>query len=74
MRTNPKLFDALKRITQYQTLAQLRRSADRDYGVDYVDALERAYENIIQEAKIAVRGKKRPSPPSQGRSAESVKE
>lgn len=53
-------FDALKRITRYQTVEQLRRSSDRQYGLEFVEALEYAYENVIQEARDATKGKRRP--------------
>ena len=53
-------FDALKRIARYQTVEQLRRLAERQYGLESTEALEMAYENIIQEAKDATHGKRRP--------------
>lgn len=47
----------LKRIaTGYQTPEQLHRSAEPEYGIDSYEAIEYAYENIQQEAKIAVKG------------------
>ena len=47
----------LKRIaTEYQTPEQLRRNAEREYGIDAGEAIEYAYENIQQEAKRAVAG------------------
>lgn len=55
-------FDALKRIARgYQTPDQLRRYAERDYGVSYEEALEMAYENLQHEAKCAIKGKRRPN-------------
>jgi hypothetical protein len=51
-----KLHAALKRIAAYQTPAQIRRSADRDYGLHYEEALEMAYDNIQHEAKLAIKG------------------
>ena len=48
---------ALTRIAkEYQTPDQLRRNADRDYGLDASEAIEMAYENIQSEARAAVRG------------------
>ena len=45
----------LKRIaTGYMTPAQIQR--DKDSGLDYVEYLEYAYENIQAEAKIACKG------------------
>lgn len=48
---------ALRRIASgYQTPEQLRRSAERDYWLDYVEALEMAYDSIQGEARCAVHG------------------
>lgn len=56
-----RYFDALKRITRYMTVAQLRRRAGGDYGLEQSEALEYAYENVIEEARAAIRGRRRPS-------------
>lgn len=40
----------------YQAPEQLRRSSQIDYGLDYEECLEMAYENIQEEARRAVRG------------------
>lgn len=55
-----KLFDALKRITQYAPPEKLKRDAERMYGVDSGEAVEMAYENVLAEASRAVRGIRRP--------------
>lgn len=55
-----RYFDALKRITLYQSVERLRRSSQKDWGVGFEEALEYAYENVIQEAHNALRGKRRP--------------
>lgn len=56
-----RMFDALKRISQYQTPAQLERGSARDWGLDdWREAMEYAYENVLQEAKRAVKGMRRP--------------
>jgi hypothetical protein len=55
-----RYFDALKRITQYQSVESLRRYAERQYGLRPSEALEMAYENVIEEAKQAIKGKRRP--------------
>jgi hypothetical protein len=60
MENELRYFDALKRITKYQTPEQLRKHSMRDYALSYYEALEMAYENVIQEAKNAVLGKRRP--------------
>lgn len=59
--TNEQLYyDALKRITQYQSAERLLRSSEKDWGLSSSEALEYAYENIQQEAKNAIRNKRRP--------------
>lgn len=55
-----RFHQALKRIRQYMTPAQLRRAAEKQYGLDHAEALEMAYENVIEEAKAALRGYRRP--------------
>lgn len=40
----------------YQTPAQLKKNSQKQYGIDYVEALEMAYENIQNDAKFAVKG------------------
>lgn len=51
-----KLFDALKRIASYETPERLHRNADRAYGIDGAEAIEYAYENVLEEAKRATKG------------------
>lgn len=58
--TIARLYDALKRITQYDTPGRLRRSSEKDWGVDFEEAIEMAYENIQEEAKRAIKGVRRP--------------
>ena len=53
-------YDALKTIARkYQTTDKLRRHAGQ-YGLDHVEELEMAYENIQAAANDAIRGKRRP--------------
>jgi len=47
---------ALRRIAAYMTPAQLRRQSERKYGLTFEESLEMAYENVIGEAKAALRG------------------
>jgi hypothetical protein len=65
MNHEQRYFDALKRITVYMTFEQLRRRSEKLYGLKYEEALEYAYENVIEEARRAIRGARRPkdSPP-----------
>ena len=51
-----RLFDALKRIAAYDSPERLRRTSERDYGLDPDEAIEYAYENVISEAKHATKG------------------
>lgn len=65
---NPKhyaqMYAALERIKAYQSVARLRTHCARDWGViDPNEAIEYAYENVLQEAKNGLRGVRRPSPP-----------
>lgn len=56
-----RLYDALRRIAkEYMSPTQLRRSSQWLYGLEYDEALEVAYENIIAEARSALRGIRRP--------------
>lgn len=55
-----RFYVALKRITAYMTPAQLRRASEREYGLDHAEALEMAYENVIEEARSVLRGYRRP--------------
>lgn len=59
--TEQRLYDALKRIAQYESPAKLRRTAERSYGLSPDEAIEMAYENVIEEAKQAIKGVRRPS-------------
>jgi len=64
-----RLFDALKRIASYQTPDQLRRGSRKQYGLEAEEAIEYAYENVLEEAKRATKGLRRPpvevtAPPS----------
>lgn len=68
IRTNEqRYFDALKVIAKnYQTADQLRRRGGQ-YGLDAAEEIEMAYENMQQVAKDAIRGKRRPAVPPEGK-------
>jgi soluble cytochrome b562 len=51
-----KMRNALIEITKYQTPDKLRRDSEKDWGVQFEEALEMAYENIQTTAKYAVKG------------------
>ena len=53
------LAQALHRIRSYMTPEQLRKRCDREYGLQYEEALEMAYENVIGEAASALKGMRR---------------
>jgi len=55
-----RYFDALKRITKYMTVEQLRKRSEKEYGLDFTEALGYAYENVIDEARGAIFGRRRP--------------
>ena len=57
-----KLYDALKHITEYIPPAKLHRIAEKQYGLSGEEAIEMAYENVLQEARIAIKGMKVPIP------------
>ena len=54
-----RVLQTLKRIAKdYQTTDQLRRNSESQYGLEYEEALEMAYENIQVEARAETRGVK----------------
>jgi hypothetical protein len=55
-----RMYDALKRITIYMNPQALARQCERKYGLEYHEALEMAYENVLQEAREAILGMRRP--------------
>lgn len=55
-----RYYDALKIIAAYMDVDKLRNKSVKLYGVDYPEALEYAYENVLETAKAAIAGKKRP--------------
>jgi hypothetical protein len=61
MSNEQRYFDALKRIASYQSAERLLKKSWDDWGLDDgKEALEYAYENIREDAKRAVKGKRRP--------------
>jgi len=55
-----RYYDALKRITLYQSPDRMHRSSEKDWGLSFEETLEYAYENIQQDARRAIKGKRRP--------------
>ena len=66
-----RLYDALKRITKYMPPDRLRKCSEKEYGLGAEEAVDMAYENILTEAKNAIRGMRRPQ--SEKREAEGTK-
>ena len=57
-----QMYNALKRITMYESVKQLRRNSEDRYGLDAHEALEYAYENVVSEAHAGLRGVRMPKP------------
>lgn len=55
-----RFYETLKRIAAYMQPATLRRRCEREYGLEYGEALEGAYENVIWEAQAALKGYRKP--------------
>lgn len=55
-----RYYDALKRITCYMSPDQLRRQAEKKYGLSFEEALKYAYENVLNDARLAIKGRRRP--------------
>jgi hypothetical protein len=51
-----RLFDALIRIASYDPPGRLHQSSRREFGIDGAEAIEMAYENVIEKAKRATKG------------------
>ena len=47
------MLNALKKIKAYQSPEKLRKDSKRDWGLDFEEAIEMAYENIKNEANFA---------------------
>ncbi len=58
--TEARYFAVLKRIAAYDSPEKLRRHSQTWCGLDYLEALEMAYDNIRNEARMATKGKRRP--------------
>lgn len=56
-----RYYNALRRILSYQTIARLRKHSERDWGLSFGEALEMAYENVMEDARRALKGKRKPT-------------
>ncbi|WP_371422894.1 hypothetical protein [Tardiphaga sp.] len=54
-----QMFNALQRIKAYDPPERMRRHAENDWGCPASEAIEMAYENVIQEAKTGLKGVRR---------------
>ena len=61
-----RYFTALKKIGSYISPERLRASSEKAYGLTYEEALEMAYENVINEAKEAIYGRRTPKEKANG--------
>lgn len=52
------MLNALKKIKAYQSPAKLRKDSSKDWGLDFEEAIEMAYENIQNEAAVACKNVK----------------
>lgn len=50
-----KLVEAMRRISKYQDVDELRKSADEEYGIGADEAIQMAYENVLFEAHSALK-------------------
>ena len=61
MTREQQYFDALQRIAKhYCSAATILATADKRYGLEPSEALEMAYENLRDEARLAIKGHRRP--------------
>lgn len=51
-----RMWTALQRIIEYQDPETLRENSQKDWGLDFEEAIEMAYENIQEEARQGVQG------------------
>lgn len=51
-----RMYIALRRIAAYQSPEKLHRFSQKDWGLPGGEAIEMAYENVIQEAKSGLKG------------------
>jgi len=59
------MYRALKRITLYDSPERIKRNSLKAYGLLGAEAVEYAYENVLDEARAGLRGvriPKRPAP------------
>lgn len=60
MTKEQRYYDALRFIASYESPERLKRNADKDYGLEPHEAIEMAYDNVLDAAKRAIKGMRRP--------------
>jgi hypothetical protein len=55
-----RMYYALRSIKAYASPDYLRRHAEQEYGCSPRDAIEMAYENVIGEAQLGLKGVRKP--------------
>ena len=56
-----RFWRALHTISKYMTPRELETKSERVYGLPPSEATEYAYENVINTAKAAIKGTRKPS-------------
>lgn len=51
-----RMYKALKQINKHYSPAKLRKQCGGNFGFSYEESLEMAYENVLMEAKHAIKG------------------
>lgn len=62
-----RFHTALVRISNYLPPEKLRKQSEKRYGLDADEAIEMAYENVINEAKQALKGYRKPRRATSGK-------
>jgi hypothetical protein len=56
-----QMYNALQRIRHYQSVHRLKNHSEKDWGLDNGhEAVEMAYENVLDEARIGLRNVRKP--------------
>ena len=55
-----RLYDAVKQISRYQDPGKLKKNSLKTLGLEGEEAVEMAYENVLSEARAAIKGVRRP--------------
>lgn len=56
---NKELIEALNRISAYQSIETLQKDSEKDWGLEYEEALEMSYENMQNEANALLKTNKK---------------